>query len=48
MNHSIATVGAPAPSAWRLRIALPCFVVGVLGPVLGELTGSSMSRAGQG
>ena len=37
MNQSIATVGAPAPSAWRLRIALLFFVVGVLGPVLGLL-----------
>ena len=38
MNQSIATVGAPAPSAWRLRIALLFFVVGVLAPVLGLLS----------
>ena len=37
MNQSIATVGAPALSAWRLRIALLFFMVGVLGPVAGLL-----------
>ena len=37
MNQSIATAGAPAVSAWRLRIALLFFVVGVLGPVVGLL-----------
>ena len=37
MNQSIAPAGAPAASAWRLRIALLFFVVGVLGPVLGLL-----------